>query len=93
MTFIMFRIELHHFLRKSIKSYLYKIGKMEPNLNLSDQLLRLFAGFIAIALIVFGSFNGISIVFLSGSALILFVTSAVKFCPLYRLLGVKTSRQ
>jgi hypothetical protein len=57
-----------------------------------DRIIRATAAaFLVIAALALGVGSGLGIAFLVVSA-ILFVTAAVGFCPLYRLLGLRTNK-
>lgn len=67
---------------------------MSPNLGAFDRLLRLFLGVVLIALPLSSQFEVLNAgmpryaVFAVGA--IMLATSVTRFCPLYRLFGVRT---
>lgn len=65
---------------------------MPINLGKADRLIRLVLGavLIAVGLAVFQSGTATVVAVVIG--VILIATSAVKFCPLYRLIGVRTCK-
>lgn len=70
---------------------------MRANLGNVDRLLRLAVGLIAVAGLFFGPLAasggwGLSQFLLAGAAAILIGTSAIKFCPAYRLFGIRTCK-
>lgn len=69
---------------------------MTANVGSTDRILRLIIGLVLIALPFVGTFAA-----LSGGALmwisvilgfVLIATAALKFCPLYRILGIQTCK-
>lgn len=70
---------------------------MRANLGNIDRIVRLLIGLAAVALLFTGPFAagggwGIVQYVLVGAAVILVATSAIKFCPAYRLFGVRTCK-
>lgn len=70
---------------------------MRANLGSVDRLLRLAVGLIAVAGLFFGSLaassgSGLPQFLLAGAAAILIGTSAMKFCPAYKLFGIRTCK-
>lgn len=65
------------------------------NVGSTDQLIRIVAGVVLIALAFFklGGFAtaGGVVAVIVGAVLI--VTAALNFCPLYRILGMRTTKQ
>ena len=60
------------------------------NLNTLDRMLRVLLGFALLEMAFFWLFGGAQIgAYLVGA--ILLGTAAIRFCPLYRLLGVSTA--
>ncbi|MBA3864439.1 MAG: DUF2892 domain-containing protein [Erythrobacter sp.] len=63
---------------------------MRKNVGNIDRALRLIAAVIAIALAVMGVLTGTAAIVAYVVAGVLVLTSLVSFCPLYRLLGLRT---
>jgi len=65
---------------------------MTANLGTVDRLIRLVLGIVLILLPVFGMIGANAILaygaYIVGAVLV--ATAAFRFCPLYRLLGIKT---
>jgi hypothetical protein len=65
---------------------------MNRNMSSTDRIIRLLAGAaLAAAAVVIGVTSGGGIA-LAIAAVVMLGTSAVGFCPLYRVLGVATRR-
>jgi fatty acid desaturase len=63
---------------------------MRKNVGNIDRALRLIAAVIAIALAFMGVLTGTAAIVAYVVAGVLVLTSLVSFCPLYRLLGLRT---
>lgn len=65
---------------------------MTVNLGTLDRLARALIGAACLALVFIGPFNGYGWPSYALAAIggILILTAAIKFCPLYRILGVKS---
>ena len=63
---------------------------MQKNVGNIDRALRLIAAVIAIALAAMGVLTGTAAIVAYVVAGVLVLTSLVSFCPLYRLLGLRT---
>ncbi len=63
---------------------------MQKNVGNIDRALRLIAAVIAIALAFMGVLTGTAAIVAYVVAGVLVLTSLVSFCPLYRLLGLRT---
>ncbi len=70
---------------------------MKANLGSTDRLLRLVAGVLLLGLALFGGLPAVAQPGLTyGSVvvgLILVATAAIRFCPLYAVLGLRTCRR
>lgn len=70
---------------------------MRANLGNVDRLLRFALGILAAAGLFYGPLAanggwGLAQFLLAGAGAILIGTSAIKFCPAYRLFGVRTCK-
>ena len=63
---------------------------MQKNMGALDKTLRLIAAIIAISLAGTGVLTGTAAIIAYTIAGVFFVTSLVSFCPLYRLIGLRT---
>lgn len=64
---------------------------MKVNVGSTDRLIRLIAGVLLIALAIF-AVQGVWAWMLGIVGVVLIGTGALRFCPLYRLLGISTSK-
>jgi len=69
---------------------------MSANMGNIDRVIRLLVAVAAIALVFIGPFAsggwGWERIALAGAGAIMLLTSLVKFCPLYRVLGLRTCK-
>lgn len=70
---------------------------MSTNIGTIDRLLRAFIGIVAVALVFVGPIAGAGgwgweRIALVAVGLIMLGTSLIKFCPLYRILGLRTCK-
>ncbi len=63
---------------------------MTVNESTLDRSLRAVVGVLLVAAWIFGWFTGTLAVVLGIVGLVLLLTAAVGFCPLYRILGIST---
>jgi hypothetical protein len=63
---------------------------MQKNMGTLDKTLRLIAAIIAISLAGTGVLTGTAAIIAYAIAGVFLVTSLVSFCPLYRLIGLRT---
>ena len=68
---------------------------MKPNVGLADRVVRMTIGLIALAFAFLGPLAaaggwGWDRLVLLAVAAIMIATSALRFCPLYRVLGIRT---
>lgn len=63
---------------------------MQKNMGTTDTTLRLIAAVIAIALAATGTITGTLAIIAYVVAGIFVLTSLVSFCPIYRVLGLRT---
>jgi len=66
---------------------------MKNNIGSSDKLVRLFIAIILIALYYTGVLKDTLGIVALVVALIMTITSLIGFCPLYTILGIKTSKK
>jgi len=65
---------------------------MKKNESVLDRGIRFIAGVVALVLALFiGVWSGLGIV-LMVIAVILLATAAVGYCPLYKILGIRSNR-
>lgn len=60
---------------------------MLKNLSFTDRRVRAASAGIIVVLILFGILDGLAMWVLGAIAVILAVTAAIGFCPLYRAIG------
>jgi len=69
---------------------------MSTNVGTLDRILRVVIGLVALALVFVGPLAtggwGWEPIALAGVAAIMLLTSTVKFCPIYRMLGLRTCK-
>jgi len=70
---------------------------MPINVGTIDRLIRLMIGIVAIGFVFFGPFAaaggwGLERIVLLAVSSIMLATSAIKFCPLYRVFGLRTCK-
>lgn len=63
---------------------------MQKNMGRLDKTLRLFVAALAVALAATGTLTGTVALVAYIVAAVFVVTSLVSFCPLYRLIGLRT---
>jgi mannose/fructose/N-acetylgalactosamine-specific phosphotransferase system component IID len=63
---------------------------MQKNMGTLDKTLRLIVAAIAVALAASGTLVGTLAIIAYVLAAVFVVTSLVSFCPLYRLIGLRT---
>lgn len=63
---------------------------MQKNMGTLDKTLRLIVAVIAVALAATGTLTGTVALVAYIVAAVFVVTSLVSFCPLYRLIGLRT---
>jgi mannose/fructose/N-acetylgalactosamine-specific phosphotransferase system component IID len=63
---------------------------MRKNMGTLDKTLRLIVAAIAVALAASGTLTGTMAIIAYALAAVFVVTSFVSFCPLYRLVGLRT---
>ncbi len=65
---------------------------MKANMSNADRGLRILAALIMVALYATNTVSGVIGTIVLLLAIVFALTSLVGFCPLYRLLGMKTKR-
>jgi Protein of unknown function (DUF2892) len=63
---------------------------MNRNMGTADRAVRSLVALVGIILIVNGTLDGLAAWVVGAFAVIFLATSAVSFCPLYTLLGLRT---
>lgn len=66
---------------------------MKANVGNTDKLIRLVLALIGLLLVIFKVVSGTLGIIVLVLAAILVITALVNFCPLYTLLGIKTSKK
>lgn len=62
--------------------------KLKPNLGNLDMIVRIMAGVVLILLMAVGEIGGWGLI-----GLVLAVTGAARYCPLYAVLGLNTMKK
>jgi hypothetical protein len=65
---------------------------MLKNMASYDRIGRIVFSMIVLALFVMGKISGVWALILGALGLIFVVTSAIGFCPLYRIFGISTCK-
>lgn len=65
---------------------------MEKNMGTIDRLIRLTIAAALVLLIVLKVLTGIWMIVAALVAIVFIVTSMLGFCPLYKLIGISTSK-
>lgn len=65
---------------------------MKKNMSGGDRIIRLIVAIAVVALYYFEIIDGLLAYILLAVAGIFLLTSLVSFCPLYRLLGIRTCK-
>ncbi len=63
---------------------------MQKNMGSFDKIVRIVLAVIAVALAATGTLAGTAAIVAYGAAAIIVLTSLVSFCPLYRVLGLRS---
>ncbi len=63
---------------------------MSKNMNFTDQVIRILAAIIVFILIAAGTLSGTAAIILGVVSVVLVITGFTGFCPLYRILGIRT---
>jgi hypothetical protein len=66
---------------------------MKKNMGTIDRVVRTLFAVVVIVLYFTGSISGMAAVILGILAVIMLVTSAISFCPLYPLFGISTVKK
>ena len=70
---------------------------MSANVGTIDRILRFLIGIVALAIVFVGPLAatgwGWDRIALTAIGAIMLVTSAIKFCPLYRIFGLRTCKR
>jgi hypothetical protein len=65
---------------------------MKKNMGAIDRILRILSAAAIAGLYFTGKLSGLAAIILGIIAVVILLTSVVGFCPLYTLLGIKTTR-
>ena len=65
---------------------------MTLNMGTVDRVLRIALAVVVAILIILGKLTGVAAIILGIFAIVFLITSAVGFCPLYKLLGISTKK-
>ncbi|MEM6263932.1 MAG: DUF2892 domain-containing protein [Bacteroidota bacterium] len=65
---------------------------MKKNMGTADRIVRILVAIAAVALYATGTVTGALGIVLIVVAVIFAATSTVSFCPLYRLVGIRTCK-
>lgn len=66
---------------------------MEKNMGVVDRVIRVVIAVVLAVLIALGTVKAVAAWVLGIIALILLVTGIVAFCPLYKVLGIRTLKE
>lgn len=66
---------------------------MKKNMAIWDRLLRTLAAVIILILFSTGSISGMTATVLLGVSFLYLVTSAIGYCPMYPILGIRTLKK
>lgn len=66
---------------------------MKKNMNNIDRVIRLLLAIIIGILILGGTITGMAGILLGIFSIIFLVTGIISFCPLYKALGISTSKE
>lgn len=83
---VIYQADSFHILSPAGLIFLLKNKIMTANIGLDDRMIRFAIGMIVASVLI----NQNSVWALSG--LVIFITAATGFCPLYKLLGINTKK-
>ncbi len=63
---------------------------MTSNIGKPDRIVRFVLGFVLLVIALVGPINGLAAVVVLIIGLVMLATATIRFCPLYRLLGIQT---
>ncbi|MFI5252813.1 MAG: DUF2892 domain-containing protein [Bacteroidota bacterium] len=66
---------------------------MKINIGLGDRIVRIAAVMVIAAFMLLGKVEGVTLIILGAVAVILLLTSIVRFCPLYMVCRTSTDKQ
>ncbi len=68
---------------------------LTKNVGSADQIIRIVAGIVLIALALFklGGLTSTGGLIASIAGIVLIFTAAINFCPIYRILGMRTTKK
>ena len=66
------------------------VPKLAPNVGRTDRIVRVVAGLFLLVLALF-ALDGTWALLAGLASVVLIATAFVSFCPLYRLLGIRTT--
>lgn len=65
---------------------------MQKNLGQPDRIIRIIIGIVAAVLFFTNTLTGTAGIVLLVVGLILAATAVINFCPIYRVLGIRTNK-
>lgn len=65
---------------------------MKKNMGMADRLLRIILAIVVAVLIYLGEISGTAAIILGVIAGVFLLTSIIKFCPLYTVIGINTCK-
>ena len=65
---------------------------MKQNMGAADRIIRILVVLVLAILIFTGKVSGVLLVVVAIVAAVFLLTSAVGFCPIYRLLGISSRK-
>ena len=65
---------------------------MKKNMGMADRLLRIILAIAVAVLIYLGEISGTAAIILGIIAGVFLLTSIIKFCPLYTVVGINTCK-
>jgi Flp pilus assembly protein TadB len=89
----MFHVEYYHILNAFIIRNLDKEMKMRPNVGNTERLNRFIIAALGLLLILTETFSGTWMYITAVICILMLITGAIKFCPIYRIIGISTRRK
>lgn len=66
---------------------------MEKNVGFADTLIRNLLGVLLIVMVIDGTFTGMGATIAVLLAVIFIVTAFIRWCPIWRTLGIRTTKR